>query len=229
MRINDHRSRSADIWDKAQVLSTVLIAIVIGFGSYWIQQSISKESVAKDYVGIATTVLERPKGEQDNDLREWAAKLLNQYSPIKFTPQQQEELKSGGLALTSSGASLREFYESPDGKEEAAIFDIPDGRHVVEVTDLPTGRMISQFEAGAGSGPSKLVWSQDESKLLFGLSRSGTGYLKLFDVARGKVLGEYHTQGPGGMIAGLNFSQDGQSVIITRTDGKSEVWQPPPP
>src|SRR5258707_13529752 len=93
-----------DNWDKADTLSkwisavaAVVIPIVIGVATSRIQKSISDQSVAKDYVGIATTILERPKGEQETNLRQWAVDLLNQYSTIKLSPQQHEELKSGGL------------------------------------------------------------------------------------------------------------------------------------
>lgn len=228
-----------DIWDKAQILFAALIPVVIGFGSYFIQQSITKESVAKDYVGIATTILERPKGEEETDLREWAVNLLDQYSPIKFTPQQQKELKSGGLtglsllSLLSGRESLSAVSSSPDGQKAAVIktiLDRPGGRNIVEVYDPHTGGRICVFEAGTSQGSSSLVWSQDGSKLLVGRSYSGIGYVIVFDVAQKKLLGEHQTKGPGGGIEGLNLSQDGQSVTITitRTDGKSEFWQLPP-
>jgi hypothetical protein len=65
-----------DIWDILQVISAALIPVAIGLASYWIQKSIAKQSVAKDYVGIAATILQGPKQEGADDLREWARKLL---------------------------------------------------------------------------------------------------------------------------------------------------------
>src|SRR6267378_2713383 len=89
-----------DIWDILQVL---LIPTAIGFGSVWIQKSIAKESVAKDYVEIATTILERPKQEGDDALRKWATNLLVHHAPKgdEFNPKAQEQLESQGLGLAA--------------------------------------------------------------------------------------------------------------------------------
>lgn len=116
-----------DAWDKAQIVATAFIPVVIGFGSYFIQQSITKESVASVYVGIATTILERPRQEGDSDLQEWARKLLVRYSPEPFSPKAQEQLESGGLRQLKPGEGLNPgvgwgpYFGSPDGKKTAII------------------------------------------------------------------------------------------------------------
>ena len=88
-----------DIWDILQVISALLIPIVIGVATYRIQKSIAKQSarvqksvaeqsVAKDYVGMAVSILEKPNDDERSALRDWAVELLNEKSPLKFTPEQ---------------------------------------------------------------------------------------------------------------------------------------------
>ena len=241
-----HSTKSRkDRWDKAQVVIAALIPIAIGVGSYWIQESISKESVAKDYVGIATTILERPKQEGDNDLREWARKLLVRYSPEPFSPKAQEQLESGGISVGQGITHPNALSASPNGKKlvmtttlgMGAAGSLPGSlrgsgmfRHalvglIAEVYDLQTGKMISQFEAGPDSVQRPtLVWSPDSSKLLIGWSIIGDFFASLFEVAEGKRLGFYSIKG-GGEIQSAEFSEDGRSVNIKTADGKTEVWQ----
>jgi WD40 repeat protein len=236
-----------DIWDKFQVgaaivtaivsvIAAVVIPIVIGIASNRIQKSIAKQSVAKDYVGIAVSILERPKDEEHTALRDWAVDMLSSNSPKKFTQQQLDELKSGGLtglslsSLLSGRESLSAIFLSPDGKKTAlmkTILDRRGGRSVVEVYDFHTHERISYLNvAGTSLGSSSLVWSQDCSKLLVGRSYAGIGYVELFDVAQKKLLREYQTKAPPSELEGLNFSEDGRSVII-KTTGGLEVWQLP--
>jgi hypothetical protein len=212
----------------------VVIPIAIGVATSQIQKSISDQSVAKDYVGIAITILERPKGEQETNLSQWAVELLNQYSPIKFSTPQQEELKSGGLiglnlsSLLSGREALSAISSSPDRKTAAlikTILDRPGGRSILEVYDSHTVKRISYLQVGDGWGIWRLVWSDDGLKLLVSRSYSGKADVNLVDVAHGTSLGSYQTKGPGGEIETLSFSQDGR-VTINRSDGKSEIWQP---
>lgn len=232
------QSRQKDNWDRADTISRwisaialVIIPIAIGVATYRIQKSIARQLVTKDYLRIATTILERPKSS-DNNLRDWAVTLLNRYSPLKFTPQQEEELKSVGFGQPSGSESVSALSLSPDGKKLAVMKTKPLGnlvfRHDVELYDIHTQNMISQFEAGVGAGGIRLVWSQDGSKLLADRSHSGVTYLVLFDVVQGKLLGGRVINGIEKQgTEGLRFSEDGQNVIMERTDGKSEVWQLP--
>jgi hypothetical protein len=220
-----------DIWDIVQVVSAMSIPIVIGFGSYWIQKSIAKESVAKDYVGIATTILEKPKQEGADDLREWARKLLVRYSPEPFSPQAQEQLQNRGLSQYSPPRS-----RSPDGTKEAITRQSPGGYWYVSVIDPRTGR-----ETGLGLGPagwSRLVWSPDGSKLLVCWENEGRvagfNFPKETDITgaipQHKPLGEYQALAPDSRpigIKSLNFSEDGRSIIMELADGEYKVWQLP--
>jgi hypothetical protein len=239
--------RQKDGWDKAQVVIAALIPIAIGVGSYWIQESISKESVAKDYVGIAITILERPKQEEDNDLREWARKMLVRYSPEPFSPKAQEQLEFGGIGLGQGIIHPNALLGSPNGKKVVmtTTFSFLDALanstgmlrdlhgHVLlgliaEVYDLQTGKMISQFEACPDLyNDPRSFGRQTSSKLLIGWSYNGDFYVSLFEVAQGKQLGSYPIKSHGGEIQSAEFSEDGRSVNIKTADGKTEVWQLP--
>lgn len=112
-----------DIWDMIQVGSAVLVPIVIGVGSCQIQESILK----KDYVGIAVSILEKPKDDEHNALRDWAVNLLVRYSPEPFSPKAKDQLESEGLArLGHVEFSGQENFVarslSPDRKTAALIW-----------------------------------------------------------------------------------------------------------
>ena len=240
-----------DFFDILQIGATVLIPIVIGVATYRIQKSIAKQSVgvqrsiaeqsvAKDYVQMAVSILEKPKDEGQNALREWAVDLLNLESKsiLPFTPQQLDELKSGGLGLgkgtidllnhlSSLRQSLRALASSPDGKRLAVIVARPyyKGSYFFgELYDFLTGKMIHDFGSlGQAIGqPPTLVWSHDSSKLLLGYSiPSGSaqipsaGSLSAFD-AQGKLLGTHEVPG----LQNFEFREDDRNVSITTTDGK---------
>jgi hypothetical protein len=244
-----------DIWDILQVISAVLIPLAIGLASYWIQKSISKQSVAKDYVAIATTILERPKQEGDDALREWATKLLVRYSPEPFSPKAQEQLESEGLiqALTLLGRGQLRGEEiearspSPDQKNEAMVTMRPGpgvgaGIPVVHVYNSATGIELYQsrvFESDhipLGPGAPILVWSRDGRKLLVSSNDSGTARMTAFDVPQEdspthgvymKSLGTYEATALSGGTDSLNFSDDGQSLILKKMDGTTEKRQLP--
>lgn len=94
---------SRDIWDKLDVLSRIVSAIaipsVIAIGGWFLQHSTSEESIRKDYVALAISILEKPKTKDDSGLREWGATLLNQNAPIPLPSAAVMQLGSGSLVL----------------------------------------------------------------------------------------------------------------------------------
>ena len=200
--------------------------------------------MAKDYVGFAISILERPEQEGNIDLRQWARKLLVRYSPEPFSPKAQEQLESEGLVgISQIGPgeyAVRSF--SPDGKKVALITLIHNKAgpvNFVRIYDLQTERQIAVFDAGEGSGSPKFAWSPDSTKLIFAwtdFSRRAVAFdLTLpppaggnpFHPLVGNVLGEYRTKPTSGFIDSISFSEDGRSVNIKTTDGKTQVWQLP--
>jgi hypothetical protein len=98
-----------DIWDKLDVLSRIMSAIaipaVIAIGGWYIQDFTTRQSISKDYVTLAISILEKPKSKEDSGLRDWAVDLLDHNAPIKLPAATVARLRSGSLIL--SGISLR--------------------------------------------------------------------------------------------------------------------------
>src|SRR5260370_40747841 len=125
---------------------------------------------------MAVSRLEWPKDEEHHACRAWVVVMLSSNSQKKFTQQQLDELKSGGLtglslsSLLSGRESLSAIFLSPDGKKTAlmkTILDRRGGRSVVEVYDFHTHERISYLNvAGTRLGSSSLVLSQGCSKFL---------------------------------------------------------------
>jgi hypothetical protein len=224
--VGPHASKSQkDIWYKADTIpkwisacAAVLIPVVIGIGSCSIQESISKQSLAN--------VIERPKQEGDDYLREWASKLLVRYSPEPFSPKAQEQLASGGLA-NLIGGSLGSLFQSPDLSKAAITKTTPSGSFIL-VFDLHTGRELFQVDAGPGFSPftptAWIAWSRDSSRLA--ALWQAPPYAVAIDVATGKKLGSYKPKTPRGVI-GIGFNPDGHSVFITDGENLSESWELP--
>src|SRR5215469_934837 len=86
----------------AKVASLVLIPIVIPIAlaiySARIQASFQKETIDRDYVQIAVSILREDKPD-NKGLRDWAVDLLNEHSPTKFKQTVIDELKSGKASL----------------------------------------------------------------------------------------------------------------------------------
>jgi hypothetical protein len=196
-----------------------------------LQRAMTQQSIGKDYVGIAVSILERPKDEEHNALRDWAVNLLVRYSPEPFSPKAKEQLEYRGLTeyRQSAPRSL-----SPDGTKEAMTRQSPGGYWYLSVIAPGTSRDISMVDVSP-AGWSLLVWSKDGSKLL--VCWQNEGRVAAFDVPkepsisgvvpRSKLLGDYQTKGSSGRIESLSFSPDGRSVTINEADGKTEVWQLP--
>ena len=231
-------------WYKSEIVvkwvsagAAVLIPIVIAVASWQIQASISGQAVAKDYVGFAISIIEKPKQEGDEYLREWATKLLVRYSPELFSPQAQDQLQHGIFADLSGGGTFGPFAASPDQTKEAVTRTTytPDGPRapiphlVILVYDARSGNVISKIEGPTGmgwdGGGSRIVWSKDGSKLLVCWPER----IAAVDVVRGERLGLYQVpMSPSGSwgTKDVDFSPDGLSVTITDENGKITSWDP---
>jgi hypothetical protein len=75
-----------DVWEVLESASKIIAAlgipVVLGVGGWYIQKSVSNQTVSKDYVTLATSILQA-KQEAGNDsakgLRKWAVALLSGY------------------------------------------------------------------------------------------------------------------------------------------------------
>ena len=81
----------------ATIFSAIAIPIVLTVAGYFIQRQLADESLKKDYVGIAVSILTASPKNQEQDLRLWAIEVLDSNSPIPFS-------KKAKVGLLSSGA-----------------------------------------------------------------------------------------------------------------------------
>jgi hypothetical protein len=87
----------------SKTLSMLAIPVVLAFGGWVIQQRLQNQTVSRDYVQLAVSILKEPQtANVDPQMRTWAVQLLNDNSPTKFNSQVFEQLKSGAAQLPES-------------------------------------------------------------------------------------------------------------------------------
>src|SRR5216684_5126070 len=86
----------------SQMFSIAAIPLVLGVGGWLIQRQLQDQSIRRDYVQLALTLLQNPDiAKVPPQIREWAVDLLNENSPTKLKAQAIESLKSGSVTLPS--------------------------------------------------------------------------------------------------------------------------------
>jgi hypothetical protein len=65
-------------------MSDGTIPAVIAIGGWYIQNTATHQSISKDYVTLAISILEKPKSKEDSGLRDWAVDLLSDNAPTKL-------------------------------------------------------------------------------------------------------------------------------------------------
>lgn len=223
---NVNNSTAADKWEHferlAKLLSLVAIPVVLAVVGWLIQNSLAERSVSQEYVKLAVTILKEPKDKTDALLRSWAADLLNQNSPTKFSPDVLLALKEGQATLppqlaeifgaTAGGGALA---SGPDGKSFATGH--ADG--TVRLWDVGTGKPLLTFNAHHDL-VTGIAYSPDGRRLL---TASLDKTARVWDLATGKPIGPSfmgHTDG----LIGAAFSRDGQSILTRSQDGTVIVW-----
>lgn len=92
------RTRLERITTLLQAASAVLVPVLIAGGGWAIQQSIAKQTTAKDYVSLAIDILKVDPKVQDlyvgNPLREWAVDVLTLDSPVPISQAAQKQLRT---------------------------------------------------------------------------------------------------------------------------------------
>ena len=93
-----------DPWNQLETISRILaiaaIPIVVALGGWLVQRQLQKQSVGKDYVQIALSILREPDSSKVSvELRSWAVDLLNAYSAVKLSDAVSKGLKAGQAVL----------------------------------------------------------------------------------------------------------------------------------
>jgi len=143
----------------ALVAIPIVIPVSLAIFSTQVQKNSQKETIDRDYVQLAVSVLEQKKNDLDPGLRDWAVDLLDEHSPTKFKPNVLTALKSGNISLPSSGPWPNLTALSPDHKFVADA--TPSG---VLISDTSTGKVLSSFPIKSPVGT--LRFSSDGKDLI---------------------------------------------------------------
>jgi hypothetical protein len=109
--------RSIEAWTKiVTAAAAVAVPVAVALVGWWIQTAVQRQTVDRDYVQIAISIL-RDK-EVPSDLKEWATALLSSRSPVPFGTQVQKKLNSGELIFPKTvglGFGQGGFGDGPYG------------------------------------------------------------------------------------------------------------------
>ena len=98
--------RSMSKWEAiervSKTLSIAAIPIVLAVGGWVLQERLQDQTVSRDYVQLAVTILKEPNSSKD--MKSWAVLLLNAHSATKFTPEKSKSLSEGTIQLRASFA-----------------------------------------------------------------------------------------------------------------------------
>jgi len=105
--MSEQNSASASKWEIVEriskTLSMIAIPVVLAFGGWIIQQRLQDQTLNRDYVQLAVSILKEPQdSKMDREMRTWAVQLLNDNSPTKFNSHVVDQLKSGTVQLPDS-------------------------------------------------------------------------------------------------------------------------------
>ena len=214
-----------DFWEGAEriakLFSLVAIPVVLGIGGWLIQSSVAERSVNQEYVKLAVTILKEPKEKIDNPLRAWAADLLNQNSPTKFSPAVLQALKEGQATLP---AQLAAILNSSAGGSSLAVS--PDGARLAtghtngsaKIWDASTGKLLLELRSHEDSVTS-LAFAADAASLL---TASLDKTARLWDLHSGREIARL--AGQTDSLIGVAFAPDGRSFFTRSLDGTVGVW-----
>jgi len=222
---SDAHPNSLDPWERreriAKLLSLIAIPVVLAMGGWLIQNSLADRNVSQEYVKLAVTILKEPKDKTDNLLRPWAADLLNQNSPTKFSPEVLQALKEGQatlpaqlVAILNSSAVGSALTISPDGLWIATGHT--DG--TARVWDAVTGKEIGRL-AGHLEAVTALAFAPDGATLL---TASLDKTARLWDLRTMREFSRLAGQTDG--LIGVAFAPDGQSFFTRSLDGTVAGW-----
>ena len=118
-------------WEVAEriskTFSAIAIPIVLAFGGWIIQQRLQNQTLNRDYVQLAVSILKEPNDSKiDPEMRTWAVQLLNDNSPTRFNAHVFAQLKSGTVQLPENFHVTQEVppVTAPSGNPRADAADL---------------------------------------------------------------------------------------------------------
>jgi WD40 repeat protein len=189
----------------AIVAIPVVIPLALAFYSARVQEGAQKESINRDYVQLAVSILKEKRDDVNPSLRDWATDLLTEHSPTKFAPNVIQGLKSGalsfpGLLANETGRIISAI--SSDGKLVATS----DGRGIA-VWDIAGGQ--NKFIRDLVSPVNALEFSPDGAVLAIGFS---DGVVSLVSALSLDKRTTFKIEEP---VSGIKIVPSGQIYVMT--------------
>ncbi|WP_343725879.1 hypothetical protein [Herbaspirillum huttiense] len=107
MPSKDTTSGLEKIYKSAQIFALIVIPVVVSILGWIAQRNISDSSTNKDYIQIAIQVLREPRRANDEEIREWAIKLIAEKSPVPFSHKAGDQLSNGTLSMLTENPLLK--------------------------------------------------------------------------------------------------------------------------
>ena len=189
----------------SKILSLAAIPLAVALGGWWIQERLATQTVSRDYVQLAVSILKEPVDKQDKELRAWAVGLVNAYSPVKLSARVVEGLETGNLAFPAGllpGEGGRAFALSANGNRLL----------------IATGSSVAMWDLQSGK---ELAVLRGHSRDVVGVALSPDGGMaatssldqttRIWDVPSGRELSRLQW---GGRVSGLGFSPDAKAINV---------------
>lgn len=108
-----------------QALSALAVPLAVAWIGFLIQQSVAKQTTAKDYVALAIEILKvEPKKDSGIDpLRDWAVDVLLKNSPVPISETLQAQLRIQKLIIDAG--PVRAVERSSASADAEAITSSP--------------------------------------------------------------------------------------------------------
>jgi len=117
----------------AAIFAAIAVPVVVALVGWWIQTSISQQSVRKDYVQMAIAILSNPQSSEDKALRQWAIAMLDQNSPVPFSEDARSELAFGSIFIQPK--VFRPILETPMMAPPEPWVELPANYTLEDLTD----------------------------------------------------------------------------------------------
>ena len=80
-----NRKKQKNYWDKARIIGTFLIPIIIAIFGYFINHTIKENEIRLKYIEIALNILREEPNQETTGLRSWAIDVVQKFLIIEFS------------------------------------------------------------------------------------------------------------------------------------------------